>query len=100
MRRGLLLLVAFAALYGGSFAAGAIQADLEGLRGTWVLVSIRTGPGNQPQRERNVSFTFSKDRKVVLKQGDSGTEGTFMINSDKTPKEIDITTTKPGGAKE
>jgi uncharacterized protein (TIGR03067 family) len=60
------------------------------LRGTWVAVSIeQAGRKEDPPKGQELTFTFEAV-KVVINEGTRITEGTYITNDTKNPKEIDL----------
>jgi len=76
-----------------SLALADDQADLKELEsGSWRVVGIMHGGMETPKEiieKSMVSFTF-KGEKLTLSSGGETKEGTFKIDSSKTPKEMEV----------
>ena len=70
------------------------RSDKEALQGTWVEVSRGEDGAKLPEDER-WKLVFDGDKVTVIglgtKEGAKQREGTYTIDADKKPKEIDLT---------
>jgi uncharacterized protein (TIGR03067 family) len=70
---------------------GKAKSDKEALQGTWVGVS-GAAEGQELPKERYWLLVFDGDAaKLRMEEGGKEREGVYTINSDKKPKEIDLT---------
>jgi uncharacterized protein (TIGR03067 family) len=85
-----------------SQAADDKQSDKDNLQGTWVLVLAEFGGMKiEPPKGKETLFTFKGDK--VTTTGDPGekdVEGTFKLDENKKPKEIDLVVPKQDKPKE
>jgi uncharacterized protein (TIGR03067 family) len=59
---------------------------------TWALTSAVSEGKSAPVPEGTAAFIFSKGGKVVIQQkGKADTEGTFKVNTTRTPGQINVT---------
>jgi uncharacterized protein (TIGR03067 family) len=63
----------------------------EKLIGTWALTSAVSEGKSDPVPEGTAVFIFSKGGKMVIQQkGKADAEGTFKVNTTKTPGQINV----------
>jgi uncharacterized protein (TIGR03067 family) len=66
------------------------MGDQENIQGTWALASgERNGKALPAEVVQQVKLIFAGD-KLTTKHKDRKTEATFKLDSNKTPKEIDL----------
>ena len=66
------------------------KTDKEKIQGTWALVSgERDGKPIPEERRKNSKVVFAGD-KLTIHNKDNEAEGTFKLNPDKKPKQIDV----------
>jgi uncharacterized protein (TIGR03067 family) len=81
------------AVAGGVVLADAkADADLEKIQGAWDIKSLEVNGKKLPAPEEGGgAFVFSKGKKAVMKEkGQADRNGTFKIDSSKSPKELDL----------
>src|SRR5947209_5647187 len=85
---GMLLTVSTALEAGGGKKA---KKDDEHILGTWALISgERDGEKAGDQFVNEFRLTFLKDGKIQVKMEGRDVDGTFTMNSEKKPKEINF----------
>jgi uncharacterized protein (TIGR03067 family) len=67
-----------------------VMGDQQKIQGTWTLVSVeRNGKPLPDEVIQHIKLIFAGD-KLTTQSKDRKTEGTFKLDSNKTPKEIDL----------
>src|SRR5262245_59753135 len=98
MRSQLLMIVALGLLLGADDPKDAAsKKDLEGLQGTWKLVSaVRDGKALPDDKVKQTTIVIKDDafRFPELAEDATSREGTFKLAATKTPKQMDTISTK------
>ena len=72
------------------------KTDKERLQGTWLVVSVeKEGQKVESPKDKETTLTFTGD-KAAFKSEKKNEEGGFKIDAARKPKEIDLTSSKPG----
>ncbi|MBM4092329.1 MAG: TIGR03067 domain-containing protein [Planctomycetes bacterium] len=72
----------------------AVKRDRERFQGTWSLTSLERDGKKAPVEElKSVKLTIKDDKFVLCKDSVVTSEGTFVLDPTKKPKEIDETLT-------
>jgi uncharacterized protein (TIGR03067 family) len=75
----------------------ASKKDLEGLQGTWKLISaMRDGEALPPDKVKKTSIVIKGDTFLFPESAEYATskEGTIRLDATKTPKQMDATSTE------
>src|SRR5262245_45447230 len=73
------------------------KPDAEAIIGTWSIVGLETGGKGEPEKNfRGNTFTFTKDKATLREGSYQPIDFTYTLEPAKTPKTIDLTTTKGG----
>jgi uncharacterized protein (TIGR03067 family) len=93
-------LFAFAAVAGAACSVNAADTDEEMLQGEWIFSSIEVQGKTLPAPVgKGGSIIFAKDGKLVMKDpGKPDRNGTYKIDADKSPKQIDLNVSKDAEA--
>lgn len=78
---------------GAGDKAGAIQKELEDLKGTWVVVSAHAD-GDSLDDLKGAEFTFASN-KLTQRGKDLNMEADYQVDPSKGPKWMDIRISKP-----
>jgi uncharacterized protein (TIGR03067 family) len=83
-------------------AADDKKSDKDNLQGTWVLVLLEDGGMKvEPPKGKETAFTFKGDKFTTTGDpGEKDVEGTFKLDENKKPKEIDLVVPKVDKPKE
>jgi uncharacterized protein (TIGR03067 family) len=93
--RGVVFLVATAGLLATAtvLSGGEKKGDQERLQGTWRAVSAEQRGKDDPNAGQH-TLTFTGGKFTIKRSDKLMAEGTFKLDSSKTPKTIDMTITK------
>jgi uncharacterized protein (TIGR03067 family) len=87
LRVALFVLLAFALT---ASARGDDKADLKALVGKWKLEKAEVGGKDMLTVLKDLELEIQADAKYVLKLGGQPDEGSFTVDSGKTPKQMEI----------
>lgn len=91
-------LLAFSLVAAGSSQESKGKSDQEQIQGTWKVVEAEQDGMKPPQQFLdNFKVTFKGDKAVP--EGVQGSEATFKLDSDKKPRQIQITPNEGGGSR-
>src|SRR4051812_9666907 len=74
----------------GADARKVDKQDKDSVEGTWSVVSAEREGKPFTEQIKNDTITF-KDGSVTIKKQNGEEKGTYKLNADRKPKEIDIT---------
>jgi RNA polymerase sigma-70 factor (ECF subfamily) len=67
------------------------KSDKELIQGTWIAVSGEQDGKEIPQERLKDKLIFTEDKVTLERAGDERREGTYTIDPEKKPKELDLT---------
>jgi uncharacterized protein (TIGR03067 family) len=67
----------------------AAEVDLEKLQGKWIIESFLYN-GNPVEMMKDAVRQFKDDKYTLVPKNSDGIEGTFKLDSEKKPREIDM----------
>jgi len=74
------------------------RPDAEAILGAWSIVGLETGGKGEAEKNfRGNTFTFTKEKATLQERGYPRIEFSYTLDPAKTPKTIDLTTTKGSG---
>src|SRR5262245_27402900 len=80
----------------GTAAGGDAKAELNKFEGTWAVESLQYDGKSEPaDKLRHYAYTFTGTKvaqRLRDRQEEERKEGTFTIDTDKKPRQIDVTT--------
>jgi len=87
------LLIGLAIAVGAPAKEAPKDKDKPGIVGTWVGEKAVAGGKDLPVPDGGISFTFTEDGKVMIKEGkrEKPDSGTYKLDPKKDPAEIDLT---------
>jgi uncharacterized protein (TIGR03067 family) len=85
---------------GGVDAKDPPKKDAPSIEGEWDGEKAVRGGMERPVPDGGIKVTFTKDGKLVVKEGNKDPEtGTYTIDAKKSPAEIDLTPPKEDGTR-
>jgi uncharacterized protein (TIGR03067 family) len=90
MRFKAVILLAVVFVTAGVVAGGDAKGDLKRFQGTWSITSAVEGGKAAPEEMIKDFRVVIEGNKMTVTMGDKSMEGTFKIDPDKKPKQIDV----------